>query len=67
MLFEKTLKDSDFHEKETDQSLHFWSNLDHQFLPKDDQNRKDIISGGEKFDYWTIQICQNEGLTSSPL
>ena len=41
------MKDSSFDEKETDQSLHFWSNFD-PFLPEDGQNRKDIISGGKK-------------------
>ena len=30
------------------QSLHFWSNFDHPFLPEDGQNWKDIISGAEK-------------------
>ena len=48
MLFQKNLKDSGFHEKETDQSLHFWSNFDHPFISEDGQHRKDIISGGEK-------------------
>ena len=42
------MKDSSFHEKETDQSLHFWSNFNHPFLSEDSQNRKDIIIGVEQ-------------------
>ena len=34
--------------KRRTQSLHFWSKFDHPFLPEDGQNRKDIISDGEK-------------------
>ena len=33
------------------QTLHFWSNFDHPFLPEDGKKWKDIISGAEKLQW----------------